>query len=238
MDYEPTFFDTNIGFYGRTKPRWHDYYFLNFINNSVKKSSVLDVGGGAGVFSSLVKNNHPYLDVTIVDPSQVLLEEISDTRINKTNGMLPNDLGLDVNSTFGYIHLSEVFHHLVGSTIYESKDLTKESLLVLREYLDDDGFLMIHEIFFEGYLFPTLPRSFIFYLLKAQNNLKIRIPIKDFLLGLQVCFYTRDEFSTLLKLCGFRINNFSVNCRSSSWMKTMGFIKEWGSMVFIAQKSH
>ena len=51
----------------------------------------------------------------------------------------------------------------------------------------------------------TLARTAIFYLLRLQNALKVTIPHDDFLSGLEVCFYTRNEIESMIRDCGFEI---------------------------------
>lgn len=235
MQRETNIFDIYADFYGDVKPRPYDYFFINFIkSNKTKYACLLDVGGGQGTFACLVKNRFPEISVTVVDPSQKLLDIIKDDKIIKINGNLPYDLNVDSN--FDYIHIKEVFHHIVGSTINESRELTRVSLRNIWKILNDDGFIMIHELFYDGYLFPTLPRMLIFYLLSLQNTVRFRIPVKEFLMDLKVCFYTREEFNSLLTECGFKLINYHVEYWGETWKKNILFLKDWGRMLFIAKK--
>ena len=186
-------FDEYAEFYGCNVVRDYDYFFIDFIKEN-KKASLLDVGGGSGTFASLTKDSYPKMDVVVIDPSQTLLDRISDERIRKYYGRLPDKLYLNEGVTFDYIHIKEVLHHIVGTSVSESMGLIRESLINLRKYLKDDGFIFIHELFYESILIPPLSRDFIFYISKLQNNSNLKFLPKEFLMGLVVCFYTRDEF--------------------------------------------
>lgn len=228
-------FDKYADFYSNVKVYPYDYYFLNFIRKTKKQgSNLVDIGGGVGTFARLVKDNCPDINVTVVDPSRKLLNKINDERIKKIYGKLPNQIFLD--SSFDYIYVKEVFHHIVGSSINKSKKLFKKSLFTIREFLKDDGFLLIHELFYESYLIPTLSRILIFCLFTLQNSLKIKVPAKEFLMGLKVCFYTRSEFKSILNGCGFKIIDFYEEFWSNNLKKKALFLRNWGRMLFIVKK--
>jgi len=176
------------------------------------------------------------LDITVVDPSQVLLNRIPNIGINKVRGNLPDNLGLDSNLRFGYIHLREVLHHVVGHNVEDSRELVAKSLRALSSHLDDNGYIMIHEIFYEGYIIPPLSRTLIFYLLDIQQNIKIPINSKEFLKGLRVCFYTRDEFKSLLASCGYKLMEYKIEYWANNWKKNALLINNWGRMMYIAKK--
>ena len=102
--------------------------------------------------------------------------------------------------------------------------------------MKNDGFLLIHELFYESYLIPTLSRSLIFYLLTSQNNLKIKAPAKEFFMDLKVCFYTRPEFKSILNDCGFKVIDFYEENWSDNFKKRALILRNWGRMLFIVKK--
>jgi SAM-dependent methyltransferase len=229
-----TFFDSNIDFYGSHSG--YDDYFLDFIKSEhERRTSLLDIGGGTGTFANLVLGRFPDIDVTVIDPSQRSLNMIDDPRIRKVNGMLPNKISL--NSNFDYIHVKEVFHHITGSSIRSSKELLMESLVTIEKYLKNGGFLLIHELFYETYVFPSLSRTLIFYLLLLQNKFGIRIPAKEFFMDLKVCFYSRPEFRLILSNAGFKIVNYRYECWANTYKKRALMLHNWGRMLFILEKA-
>lgn len=228
------FFDDHATHYGDIAIHDYDYIFINFFKKNPKPHTyLLDIGGGSGKFAKLVKNNCPDIEVTVIDPSKKLLDKIDDDRIHFLQGSLPNQIYL--GESFDYIHVKEVFHHITGPSVKISKELLKKSLFTIKEHIKRDGIVLIHEIFYESYLFPTLSRNMIFYLLLIQNKLKIRIPVSEFLLGLSVCFYTRSEFQGILEGCGFRIKEYHQEYWGDSWKKRAALLKNWGRMLFILE---
>ncbi len=229
------FFDRNVEKYGRREARYYDLFFITHIK-SLKGKTLLDIGGGAGVFAELVKHNLQDIEVTVVDPSQTMLDKINDLAIEKINGELPNSLNLAKSRQFEIIHVSEVIHHIIGNSISSSKRRFTESLQAISEHLVDDGHLMIHELYYESYIIPSLTRSLIFYLLRLQNLFHIQIPITGFLKDLQVCFYTRHELFEGLKKNGFCIIEHKEVPFAKNKIKKVGFINRWGRIMIVAKK--
>lgn len=232
---EGTFFDKNSDFYSQPTLSL-DNYFINFIkNHDTENVNLLDIGGGNGNFSNLINENFPNINITILDPSKKLLSKIENSDITKIVGKLPNEI--HVNDTFKYIHLKEVFHHITGETVSKSKILFKRSLIRINDLLDENGFLLIHEDFYEGYLIPKLPSYLIFYLLKIQNMLNYEFPIKEFIPGLRVYFYTRRELKRTLKECGFEIVDIRLDYWDNTTKKKIMLLNEWGRILIVAKKS-
>ncbi|MEN4005778.1 MAG: methyltransferase domain-containing protein [Methanobacteriaceae archaeon] len=211
-----------------------DHEFAKFIQkNKNIDSTLLDVGGN-GNFSKLVRHNFPDMHVTIIDPSKKLLSKIEDPEIKKIDGRLPYNIPMDVK--YDFIHIKEVLHHITGKNITDTKKLLKESLKNLKMILNENGFLMIHEIYVEGFLFPELPSYIMFYALILQNRLNLKLPIDDSFLGLEVYFYTRKELKDLLKECGFEIVTYKTYEWSNTIRKKMLLVKNWGRVLIIAKK--
>lgn len=241
LDEVGEFFDKNVDAYRYVISNRGDYYFLEFIKATQNhNSALLDIGGGAGSFAKLLVDNCPNLGVVVLDPSEGLLSEIDDVRVKKVNGCLPNDMPLV--SHFNYVHIRHVLHHITGSSIGKSKELVRLSLMTMKECLNDDGFLLVHDTFYEGYLFPPISRTLVFNLLALQKRVGRIIPSKEFLAGLEVCFYTRSEFKSMLGDCGFEI----VDYCEEYWVRTdikramkkwAMLVKDWGEMMFILRKA-
>lgn len=229
------FFDLNAEYYKAEKAHKKDYFFLDYIKKTkCSNANLLDIGGGSGTFADLVMNECPDIDVTVLDPSKELLKNIRNKHIKTMLGQLPCDI--DIPCTFDYIHIKNVIHHITGNSILESRRLFEESLRTVKNLLKDDGVLFLHDEFDEGYLIPTLPRTLIFYTLAMQNKLKLKIPAKEFLLGLNVCFYTRDELNLITKTNGFEICDSTIDYWGNTMKKKALLIKNWGRILLILRK--
>lgn len=237
MSYDPEkFFDDNANFYGNARILNYDNYFINFIknvNNNTKRS-LLDIGGASGTFAKFISSECQNIEITVLDPSQEMLNKIDESHIKKVKGMLPHQIFLQ--SRFDFIHVKEVFHHITGPSIKDSKKLLIESLQTIKNLLNDDGFLLIHEVFYESPVIQTSTSNIIYYLLKIQNRCKIRFLPKEFLLDLNVYFYTRCEFIKILNECGYEIIDSYEEKWSNNIKKKLLFLKVWGRMVFICKK--
>lgn len=141
-----------------------------------------------------------------------------------------------MDNKYDYIHIKEVLHHVTGKTVSESNLSLKNSILRVHELLEKNGILLIHEEFYEGYLIQNLQSYVIFYLLKIQNRLKIKLPVKEFILGLDVYFYTRKELKKIIEECGFEILDIKVDYGLTDSKKELLLIKNWGRILIIAKK--
>lgn len=229
------FFDEYADRYSCIEVQDYDYYFLEKMQEKGNgQASLLDIGGGDGTFARLVKQKSPSTDVTVIDPSKRLLDKIDTASITKVLGALPSDL--NVNETYDFVHVKEVLHHLTGRSIADSKKISERSLFAIRRLLKEDGLLLIHELFYEGYLIPSISRFMIFAALRIQNTTRVRIPQRFFLLDLDVCFYTRREFRQMLSQAGYEI----VDYRETPWTKlastNLVLLKTWGRMLFVCRK--
>lgn len=142
---------------------------IKFIKKHPAHTTFLDVGAGTGRVASMVKQNFPDMHVTALEPSIALLSMLENQSIRKVVGKIP-DLNLDANESFSFIYISHVLHHLVGETIRESHNIGKESLLLLRDHLDDTGFLIIQEELWETHIIPNATRTLAFFLLTQPAN--------------------------------------------------------------------
>jgi hypothetical protein len=228
------FFDINADYYSSIENQAdYDFFIKYIIDSSV--NSVADVGGGTSYFSKLILNENKSVVVTIIDPSQKLLDKIVDSRIHKINGSLPFPLNNN-DVQYDCVHIKEVFHHITDRNVRLSKKKVGASLYSLNNIINDEGTLLIHDLYYESYIIPTLTRTLIFFACKIQNYLGVKIPLKKFILGLDICFYTRKELISLLENANFEI----VDMREYEWPncreKRILFLKRWGRQLYICKK--
>lgn len=227
------FFDQNFDRYIREE-YLADSFFCDFIvEHDPEEPSLLDIGGGTGTFAKAVLNSCPCARVTIIEPSSKTLDQIQDPRIETFLGILPDVVLPD---RYRYVALMEVLHHLTGDTIGKSKDLFRKSLLSIRNQLDDESYFFLSELYYEGFICERLPRTLIFYVLKIQNKLGFKIPVSDFLLGLNICFYTRKELQDLLDEAGFKICDTHTEPYLNTIKKHLLLLKNWGRINYICRK--
>jgi hypothetical protein len=102
--------------------------------------------------------------------------------------------------------------------------------------MNKDSYFILDETFYESHIFPTYSRNLIFHSLKFQNLLQLKIPIKEFILGLSVNFYTRTEIYKLLDECGFKIidvNDFYF--KTNSFKARALMLNKWGFTQIVSK---
>lgn len=232
------FFDNNKHYYGGLTPSKFDYIFIDFISKHSNLCNLLDVGGGGGCFTKLCQEHFENSNLCIVDPSFSLLHKQELKNVKLIVGKIPDELNTE--EKFDFIHIKDVLHHVTGSSIKKSKDLVTLSLINLeKNNLNQNAYILIQEFYYESYLLKKFTRTLIFYLLKMQNLLHVKIPAKEFIMGLDVCFYTRDEFKQIFKENGFKIIDYyeEKNEKNKIYKKLL-LLKNWGRMCFVIQSKN
>lgn len=237
------FFNENAELYSSSVLCQSQRDFVNFIiKNSSKNQTLLDIGGGSGHLARTVLNSRPDIKITVLDPSEKMLEQIKEPEIKKIVGSLPSNL--NTSSKFDFIHMSSVLHHVVGNSIKKSKKLSRESLFNIKKILSDNGYFFLKELYFEGYIYPGASRSLIFHVSQISNKTGISVPFKDIVNNLEVCFYTRNELISLFDKCGYEIvktwdldyNRTLSSKKRRSLKRKLILLKDWGEIAFLIKK--
>lgn len=236
IDSVGDFFDEHLDFYREKKAyhAQHDFFIEFMRNENIENATLLDIGSGSGKFIKSLQSSGINLNMTALDPSEKSLEMIKGDNISKIVGKLPDQINL--TSNFSYIHLQDVLHHVTGNSIDDSKKAVLDSLVIIKNNLHDDGFLFLGDMFYESYVIPKFTRSLIKYMLRLQNKYRIKIPIKEFFLDLDVCFYTRNEIDEFIQLSGLEVVDYRERHAQRSLTKTILILKNWGSCYYIIKK--
>lgn len=207
------FFDENVEDYGidmtPSGPSPREAFLIEFIAQNPRKS-ILDVGCSIGRFIGYLNNLELNMEVTALDPSKRALDRIN---------------------------IENVLHHMADDSIEGSKKMVIDSLKTLTNILTN-GFILLVDMFYESYLFPTFTRNVIKTLLNFQNKYHVKISLKDFIYGLDVCFYTREEFRTIFLECNLEIVDYHEwHWNDKKSMKHISLINNWGNICFILKKA-
>jgi SAM-dependent methyltransferase len=141
---------------------------------------------------------------------------------------------------FGLIHSAYVLHHLIGPTKGKSLNLVSRLLRILAHSLSDNGILIVHEVYYDSYIIPSLTSTMIFYMLKFLNliNLDIRPIIKGFQLGLEVNFMHTAELKRLLEDLGGKIRLVGKDPWIIPTLRRILLLKEQGSITFTYERNN
>jgi len=175
----------------------HDPVILNFIKDTcTEDSKVLEVGGGSGYMLDLISSE---TDIKHLYNCEIV-PEVYRNQINKEIGLIGGDaLNLPFkSSSFDYVIIKNLLHHLVGRTRRESKDNARRAVKELKRVTKDGGYIIILEQYNRHEFFSTV----IFYLTLFFSV--FGISFKSF--GLRkyviVSFLTPDEIRKLLTGAG------------------------------------
>jgi hypothetical protein len=170
------------------------------------------------------------MNITVIDPSRMALRRIQNKSIVKMYGELPK---INLQNKFDYIHLGNVLHHLIGNSSSRSKKMAIDSLFNIKKLLNNNGYFFVTENMYKSYCIPTLTREIIFYTLKLQIFFNIKISLKEFMKGLEVCFYTKEELIDMFLYCGFKIEEYNFESYKNNVLKKIQLLKDWGNIYYI-----
>ena len=135
---------------------------------------------------------------------------------------------------FDFIHSAYVLHHLIGPTKGKSLDLVSKLLRILAQRLSDNGILIVHEVYYDSYMIPSITSLLIFYMLKFFKSINLDVSpfIKEFQLGLEVNFMHTAEMKRLLEELGGKVQMVGKDPWDIPTFRRILLLKEQGSVTF------
>lgn len=138
-------------------PCFNDFYSIpiSIINSPSTTPSILDVGAGTGLFSSLLLNKFPEANITLIDISEKMIE-IAKKRFShcsNINYIIDDYTSYKFESKFDIIVSSLSIHHL---THMEKKNLYQ---LIYKQLNDDGIFVNADQVLGETSFLETLYKN-------------------------------------------------------------------------------
>lgn len=135
---------------------------------------------------------------------------------------------------FDFIHSAFVLHHLIGPTKGKSLELVSTLLRILVQSLSDKGILIIHEVYYDSYIIPSLTSTLIFYILKCLNllNLDMSPIMREFQPGLEVNFLHTAELTRLLEHLGGKVQMIGKDAGTIPTIRRVLLLKDQGTLTF------
>lgn len=166
--------------------------------------NVLDFGCGDGSFMKSLINSKIDAVFYGTDVSDRMIYLAKSNIKSKNVHLIISDgfnMPFSENLKFDLIHLDCVLHHLIGKSIPESKKLVTMVLKILISKLKKDGILILEDLYYDSYLYPSLTSIIVFYGLKISNffNIDIGKLIQEYHKGLEVRFLHSNEIFEILK---------------------------------------
>ena len=221
----------------------NDPKMYNMVTEIIKRKDAkgvvrfLDLGCGDG---TLIKSAN-----TFIANAQFLGTDVSYEMIKMARDNLKG-IGVDLivcdgfnlplknGIKFDFIHSAYVLHHLIGPTKGKSIDLVSRMLRALAGRLSGDGILIIHEVYYDSYVIPSLTSTSIFYILKVLNLLKLDLSpvIKEFQLGLEVNFMYISQLKRLLEQLEGKVKLVGKDPWIMPIFRRVLLLREHGSVTF------
>jgi len=220
-------------------PHYYDatMNYLKKLEPSKRKKS-LDFGCGDGFFIKKMIENGFEGECYGSDISRSMInfakEEFRDKNVNLfvADGF---NLPLKTDTNFDIIHIDGVLHHIIGKTRKESITKAEQIIEKLTKILAKNGSLIVEEINFISYLFPSISSNLVFYFLKLFNFLKMDLSkiANEIQPGLEVNFFNEQQLRKLLEKYG-TVQQIRKKMKKMKW-KRLFLLKEQGNISYVVR---
>lgn len=176
--------------------------------------SILDVGGGNGVFLDRLLESFPNATGTLVDISQGLLDKNApNPRKRLILGSVDQLDALIGDETFDIITLNWLLHHLVNFRYDECRRNCVSMLSECRRRLKPNGRIIVAENMFNGFFGSNLPSWLIHRITTVRTGWFVALARRYFnTAGVGVCFRSHDGWRAVfadseLAVCDDRLGH-------------------------------
>jgi len=198
--------------------------------------TLLDAGGGNGVFCDAILELFPNWQATIVDVSDLLLGQNSpDPRKRLIKGSIFEIDHLFAGEKFDVISLNWILHHLVGNNYAASLENIRHALRLARGFLAPNGMICIGENRYQGVGGTNLPARLIYGLTSVETPSIARLVARHAnTAGVGVCFQSEAAWLRLFSDVGLK----EMYPRFVNRPFAITGLKKWGLLLKTAGKVH
>jgi SAM-dependent methyltransferase len=194
-----------------------------------QRPSLLDVGGGGGIFSDVFLRLFPGGTACCLDMSEKMLR--SNRQDPRKMLVVATAKSIPLRSAaFDLINVDCLMHHMVDSSGYNGTIRgIQEFLNKLRGHLRPGGMILVREIYHESPILDNFSARLLFSLSMTElpqifcQTLN-RVGMHTANAG--VCFLTRSQWKKAVSDCGYNVRSLIVNPWRSVKFKALGF---WNS---------
>lgn len=202
--------------------------------------SILDCGGGNGLYMDMLLDCFPEAEGTLVDSAQFMLDQ---NKAHKRKKLLLANLEdmtelLESGKTFDLICFSDVLHHCITTSYRKTRDLQTTILKNSVRLLAPNGHFLICERLMNSILTDEFTTKTIYFL----TRLKFAAPfIRSFganTAGVGVCFFSDKRIRRLFGEADLRIVDSSLHGQflKFSLKKALLGIKSSSHSIFLLEK--
>ena len=201
----------------------------------------LDIGCGNGNFIKALVNADVKANYFAFDMSLKMIERARENLAGCDVEFFVAD-GFKIptmpHRRFNIIHLDSVLHHLIGKTRGKSTSLIDKMLTSLMDKLEDDGILLVQEVYYNSYIISTFTSFVVFYGLKLINllNLDVSRFMTEIKPGLEVNFLHENQLKDILNRYGT-----AQLLDKQPWGRRILYrlflLKEWGHITIYVRKN-
>ena len=220
-------------------PHYYDAT-MNYLKKlePAKRKKILDFGCGDGYFiKKMIENGlEGEFYGSDLSPSMINLakKEFRDKDVNLfvADGF---KLPLKIDTNFDIIHIDGVLHHIIGKTRQESIAKVEKIIDKLTKTLSENGSLIVEEVDFVSYIFPSITSIFVFYFLKLFNffNMDLSKISDEIRPGLEVNFFNDQQLKKLLEKYG-NVQQIRKKMKKMKW-KRLFLLKEQGNISYVVR---
>jgi SAM-dependent methyltransferase len=175
-----------------------------------KSLKIIDLGGGAGYFASLLRSYFPdkRCEIFVIDTTQYDTWEKYAGQITFIKDSAENLIKLFAEETFDLVFANRVFHHFVKNSWKESfkgmADIMKQIAFILKK----NGHLCITDYFYNGGLNHSLTSRIIYMLtsIKFKPVVALFRKMDAKTAGIGVCFLSKNMWLNLFYQADFSID--------------------------------
>ena len=200
--------------------------------------TLLDLGGGNGLFADQLLARFPKGVVTIIDISSALLSKNNlSSRKELIHGAIENMGEIFAGRRFDYITMNWVLHHLVGKSHRLCQENQLNTLIRCKALLRPNGKLIIAEHMFDGYLESNIPSHIIYTITRMKRGWFVGLASRFFnTAGVGVCFQSQRAWRHMFAEAGFDVVAFQ---RGLVWWWLRGSLRGVATkLVFLKSVSH
>jgi SAM-dependent methyltransferase len=196
---------------------------------------LLDVGCGGGMFADLFLERFPNASAYCVDASAGMI--LRNARVARKMLILADARELPLRPCrFDLINIDAVLHHVIDEGGYERTLAGIQRLLgSLRDYLTDNGVVLVREIYHEYYVKPHLGSRMLYGVTTAQVPSVVVKILKN--VGVNtanagVCFLTRQQCGDMIRASGLTARSLEDHPWKPSPYRYFGF-RSSGDLYYI-----